>query len=98
MKAYFISETEVLDSAALAEFVLQYLAALHTAGGRAFHTAKGRIVGLEGTPPSRVVISEWDSVELAQAFRNSASFQSLLPLRDRAIRIARSYIVEAPSD
>ena len=98
MKAYIISETDVLDSVALAEFVPQYLEALKAAGGRAFHTAKGRTVGLEGIPPTRVVISEWDSLELAQAFRNSASFRSLLPLRDRAIRIVRSYIVEAISD
>ena len=96
MKAYFISETEVLDSVALAEFVPQYLEALKAAGGRASDTARGRIVGLEGTPPARVVISEWDSVELVQTFRNSAGFQRLLPLRDRALRIARSYIVEAP--
>ena len=46
MKSYFISETEALDSAALAEFVPQYLVALKTAGGRAFHTAKGKDRGV----------------------------------------------------
>jgi uncharacterized protein (DUF1330 family) len=98
MKAYFISETEALDSAALAEFVPRYLAALKRAGGRAFQTANGRIVGLEGSPPVRVVISEWDGLEQAQAFRRSSEFESLVPLRDRAIKIIRSYIVETAAE
>ena len=95
-KAYTISELETLDAAAATAFAPVAQAAQKTAGGRAFRTAGGRIVGLEGTaPPSRVAITEWDSLEDAQAFYKSKAWTDLAPQRDKGVKTIRRYIVEA---
>ena len=67
-KAYVISELETLDPAAQAVFTPLAQAAQRAAGGRTFLTGGARVVGLEGaTPPKRVVINEFDSLDQAEA-------------------------------
>jgi heme-degrading monooxygenase HmoA len=48
-----------------------------------------------GEAPKRVGIQEWESLEKAQAFRNSDAFKKLTPQRDKAVKTIRSYAVEA---
>ena len=45
--------------------------------------------------PKRVAINEWDSLEQAQAFYNSAAAKNLEPQRERANKRIRYYAVEA---
>jgi uncharacterized protein (DUF1330 family) len=45
-------------------------------------------------PQTRSNITEWDSVEQAQGWRNSDTFRALAPLRDKAIRTIRAYVIE----
>lgn len=96
-KAYVISELEVLDAAAQAAYTPLIQAAQKGAGiTRNFNTASGRIVALEGAAaPKSVAITEWDSLEQAQAFYNSKAFQDLAPQRNKANKTIRRYIVEA---
>ena len=95
-KAYSVSELETLDAAAQAAYVPAVLAAQRAAGGRPFNTGGGRIVAMEGvTAPKRVAITEWDSLEQAQAFYNSAAWKNLAPQRDKAVKTIRRYTVEA---
>src|SRR6266404_3686482 len=76
-KAYQVVEIEVLDAAAQAVYASLIQAAVKAAGGRLFNTAGGRIVALEGTAaPKIVAINEWDSLEQAQAFVNSAAYKN----------------------
>ena len=83
-KAYTISELEVLDAQA----------ALKAAGGRSFNTGGGKVVGMEGpSPPKRVGLTEWDSLEKAEAFFKSKAFTDL-PDREKAIKTIRRYAVE----
>src|SRR5262249_56687637 len=71
-KAYIVTETEVLDAAALAAYVPQAQAAARAAGGRpGIVPAGGKVVGLIGEPPKRFGVSEWESLEKAQAYYNS---------------------------
>jgi uncharacterized protein (DUF1330 family) len=93
-KAYIVSESEILDTAAAAAYSPLLEAARKTAGGRSFRTT-GKIVATVGTAPKRVNISEWDSLEQAQAWSNSAARKNLEPQREKAIKIIRQYIVEA---
>jgi uncharacterized protein (DUF1330 family) len=51
-------------------------------------------VAYVGEAPKRVAISEWGSVEQAQAFLNSPSWMNLAPQRDKAQKTVRGYIVE----
>jgi uncharacterized protein (DUF1330 family) len=62
----------------------------------ALRTGGGKVVGMEGPPtPKRVAITEWDSLEKAEAFFKSKFFNDLAPERDKALKIIRRYAVEA---
>jgi uncharacterized protein (DUF1330 family) len=94
-KAYIVTENEVIDAAAQAALFPLNVAAQRAAGGRPLGTAGGRIVAFAGDPPKRVGISEWDSLDQAVAFRNSAAWRDLAPQRAKAVKTVRSYAVEA---
>jgi uncharacterized protein (DUF1330 family) len=94
-KAYIVSETETLDATAQAAYSPLIRSAQTAAGGRSFRTAGGRVVAVDGAAPKRVGISEWDSLEQAQAFLNSKAFKDLAPQRDKGLKTVRRYIVEA---
>ena len=95
-KAYSVSEIEMLDATAAEAFAPTVQAAQKAAGGRSFRTAGGRVVAPEGTAaPKRVGITEWDSLEQAEAFYKSAAWSDLAPQRDEAVKTIRRYAVEA---
>jgi uncharacterized protein (DUF1330 family) len=95
-KAYIVAEIETLDAEAQAVYGPLVQAAQSAAGGRNFNTAGGRIVALEGTaPPKRVALTEWDSLEQALAWRNSAAYKNLAPQGDKARNEIRAYAIEA---
>ena len=95
-KAYSVTETESLDAAAQAAYTPLARAAITAAGARNFGTGGGRIVAIEGAAaPKRVAISEWDSLEQAQAFYNSKAWKDLTPQREKAVKTIRRYVVEA---
>ena len=98
-KAYIVTETEVIDAAALAAYVPQAQAAVRAAGGRpGIVPAGGKIVGMVGTPPKRIGASEWESLEKAQTWYNSAERKALAPQRAKAFKIVRQFIVEGPAN
>src|SRR5580704_7431105 len=97
LKAYSVTEVEVLDPSALAVYTPLILAAIKDAGGRTFNTAGGTIA-FTGEVPQRVGIIEWDSLEQAQSFFQSPVFRSLSPQRDKAERYIRQFAVEATSN
>jgi uncharacterized protein (DUF1330 family) len=95
-KAYLVTELQVLDAAATAAYGPKVQATQKAAGGRVLNTAGGRVTSLEGAPPpQRVAITEWDSLEQAQAWNSSQARKSLLPERDKAEKLIRAYVVEA---
>jgi uncharacterized protein (DUF1330 family) len=94
-KAYLVSESEVLDAAALASYTAAIVAVQKAAGGRSFGT-RGKIVASVGDAPKRVGISEWDSLEQVQAYLNSEARKKLVQ-GGKVVKITRQYIVEAGS-
>src|SRR5215216_3453806 len=94
-KADTVSEPETLDAAANAAFVPLSTAAQTAAGGRNLKTGGGKIVAMEGTAPQRVAITEWNSLDQAQAFYKSKAWSDLAPQRDKALKTIRRYAVEA---
>lgn len=95
--AFLVTESEILDQAALAAYVPQVQALLRAAGGRPalISSVGGRIVGLMGEAPKTFVVSEWGSLVKAQAWLNSAELKALAPQREKAYRMIRQFIVEA---
>ncbi len=92
-KAYLVSESEVLDTAALASYTPAIGAVQKAAGGRSFGT-RGKIVASVGDAPKRVGISEWDSLEQVQAYLNSEARKKVVE-GGKVVKITRQYIVEA---
>jgi uncharacterized protein (DUF1330 family) len=91
---YQVVEIDVLDKEAYSkDYIPKAQAAIRAAGGK-FLAAGGKTTTIEGEPPNpRIVIQQWDSLEKVQAYRNSAAFKDLLPLRDKMAKF-RSYVVE----
>ena|SRR2546423_12697794 len=97
-KAYLVTETELLDAAALAEYTPKAQANVKAAGGRTgVVPANGKIVGLIGDPPKRFGVSEWESMEILQTYYKSPERQALNELRAKAFKTVRQFIVEAPA-
>jgi uncharacterized protein (DUF1330 family) len=93
-KAYTISELEVLDATALAAYVPKVLEAQKAAGARPLRTAGGQIVAMEGTAPKRVAITEFESLEQAEAFYKSKAWNDLATERNKAVKTIQRYAVE----
>ena len=73
-----------------------HLVRAFSAGGSSLPDRGGKVVGLDGRPPpKRVAITEWDSLEQAEAFIKSKAWTDLGPDRDKAIKTIRRYAVEA---
>ena len=91
---YQVTEIDILDQEAyLKDYVPKSRAAIQAAGGKLL-AAGGKTTAIEGEPPkSRAVIQQWDSLEKIQAYRNSAAFKDLLPLREKLAKF-RSFVVE----
>jgi uncharacterized protein (DUF1330 family) len=93
-KAYTVAELEVLDAAVLAAYVPKVLEAQKAAGARPLRTAGGKIVAMEGTAPKRVAITEFDSLEQAEAFYKSKAWNDLASERNKAVKTIKRYAVE----
>jgi uncharacterized protein (DUF1330 family) len=95
LKAYVISENEILDASAQAAYLPTARKLIEEAHGRALRTAAGRVVQLEGdAPPKTAALTEWDSVDDAVAFYKSKAWTDLAPQRDKAVKVVRRYAVE----
>jgi uncharacterized protein (DUF1330 family) len=91
---YQITEIDVLNQEAyLKDYAPKAQAVIKGAGGK-FLAAGGKTTTIEGEPPkSRIVLQQWDSVEQIQAYRNSAAFKELLPIREKLAKF-RAFVVE----
>jgi uncharacterized protein (DUF1330 family) len=91
---YQIVEIDVLNQDAYVnDYAPKAQAAIKAAGGK-FLAAGGKTTTIEGDPPkNRIVIQQWDSVEKIAAYRASAAFKDLLPLREKLAKF-RSFAVE----
>jgi uncharacterized protein (DUF1330 family) len=91
---YQIVEIDVLNQDAYVnDYAPKAQAAIKAAGGK-FLAAGGKTTTIEGDPPkNRIVIQQWDSVERIAAYRASAAFKDLLPLREKLAKF-RSFTVE----
>jgi uncharacterized protein (DUF1330 family) len=96
-KAYSVTEIEVIDVAAQALYVPAAVAEVGFAGGRPINTPGGKIVALVGEAPTRVAVTEWASLDKAQAFYDSKDWKRLAPQRDKAQKVIRQYVIENPN-
>jgi len=77
----------------LSDYAPKAWAVIEAAGGKLL-AAGGKTTTIEGEPPkARVTVQQWASIEQYQAYRNSAAFKELLPLREKMGKF-RTFTVE----
>ncbi|UCV13359.1 DUF1330 domain-containing protein [Quatrionicoccus australiensis] len=84
-KGYIVAEVKVHDADAMARYRLMSQAAVEQYGGR-FLVRGGAAEILEGkwTPPQRMVVVEFDTVDQAKRFYDSAEYQAARKTRENA--------------
>ncbi len=94
-KAYIVTEVDVTGDMAVfqRDYAAHAQSTIEPFGGR-YLVRGGRNLGTEGDPPKgRIVISVFDSLEKAQAWRKSPAYMKIVGVREREAK-SRQYIVE----
>ena len=94
-KAYIVTEVDVTGNMDVfqRDYAAHAQATVEPFGGR-YLVRGGRNLGIEGDPPKgRIVISVFDSLEKAQAWRDSPAYKKIAAVREREAK-SRMYIVE----
>ena len=90
--AYVITEIDVTDAAAFAEYAPKVQPSFAPFGGR-YIVRGGKTQSLTGDAPKRVVVLAFDSIDQVRAWYDSPQYESLKVLRDKAGK-ARIFAVE----
>jgi len=91
---YLVEEIDVSNLDAFQKEFAPKIGAVNKAAGIRTLVAGGKVTVIDGPPPKgRVVIQAWDSVENAQAFRNSPEFKEAKAIGDKYATY-RSFLVE----
>lgn len=93
MTAYMIAEMDVTDAASYEAYKAEAAAVMARFGGR-YIVRGGAATVLEGAPPKRVVVVEFDSIEDARRWYDSAEYQKARSLRADAA-ISRMFVMPA---
>ena len=90
---YTVTEIDVKNVDAYMKEYVPVVQPLIKKGGGTLLAASLKVTALEGTPPKRVAINRWDSLEAAQAFYNSAEYKTAQQIGDKYATFRR-YAVE----
>ena len=93
---YVVTEVTIIDEAAFKEFASKTGPTSEPFGGKRI-VRGGKVTPLDGEPPKRVIITAFETTEKAQAWRDSAGWKALLPIRAKAVK-SREYIVEGAAN
>ena len=91
--AYYIADFELTDPEGIKPYRDQVDATFKRYSGR-YIVRAGHVDGLEGNPPNhRLIIIEFDSLDLARAWYNSPEYARIRPFRQRSGH-TNAYIVD----
>ena len=90
--AYVIAEIDVIDAAVYKTYIDRATPIVNSFGGR-FIVRGGKTAPFAGEPPKRVAVYVFDSMEKAQAYRDSAAYKEIIPIRDKSSKF-RAIIAE----
>ena len=96
-KALLVTESEVVDRAAVPPYSSVLTPAMQTAGGQWAGGGTGpseKITAVVGDPPKRLGVVVFDNADKAQGWLKSSGREAIAPQRNKAIKIIRQYIVE----
>jgi uncharacterized protein (DUF1330 family) len=92
MATYMIGEIEITDQKTYDEYRGKVLATIEQYGGK-FIARGGKVEGLEGAKPNRIVILEFPTFEQASKWYHSPEYAPLITLRQKGSK-GRLMLVE----
>ncbi len=87
--AYTIAEVEVTDPATYQQYIA---VGVPPSAGR-FIARGGKTYIVNGEPPKRIALIQWESFERAKAFYESEEYKRVIPIRDKSSRF-RAFVIE----
>ena len=96
-KAFLVTESEILDRAAVESYGTALASAMKSAGGHWVGGASGptdKITAVIGDPPKRFGVTEFENIDKAQAWLKSSSREAIAPQRNKAVKITRQFMFE----
>jgi uncharacterized protein (DUF1330 family) len=93
---YLVAEVDITDPKTFETYRTQVPGTLAPYHGH-FVIRGGKITPLEGEPPRRLSVVEFESVEQAHAWYDSKAYQAIAPIRQRSAK-TRSFIIEGAAE
>ena len=90
--AFTIAEIQVTDPEAFKEYANATGKGVPAAGGR-FIVRSGKSFVISGEPPKNIAVIQWDSLEKARTYFESAEYKKLAEVRDKASKF-RAFTIE----
>ena len=92
--AYVITELDMADKDAfLKDYAPLIPPTFQPFGGR-YIVRGGTTVSFDGSAPKRIVVTAFDSMEKAKAWRASEAYKNVIPMLNQVVTSVRSYAVE----
>ena len=92
LPGYVVAEVDVTDPATFQKYADKAPGTITASGGH-YVIRGGKSVSVEGEPPKRFVVIQFDSVEKAKAWEDSPAYEAIKPIRHSSAK-SRVFIIE----
>jgi uncharacterized protein (DUF1330 family) len=92
LPGYAVAEVDVTDPATFQEYAEKAPGTIAASGGH-YIIRGGKSMSIEGEPPKRFVVIQFDSVEKAKAWEDSPAYDAIKPIRHSSAK-SRVFIIE----
>jgi uncharacterized protein (DUF1330 family) len=90
---YVVGELDITDPVAYQQYAAKSPAIVAAHGGEYLIRGGSKVTPLEGEPPKRFVVIQYESVEKALEWYNSPDYAAIRPIREKSAK-SRVFIVE----
>jgi len=92
LPGYVVAEVDVTDPATFQKYAEKAPGTIAASGGH-YVIRGGKSMSIEGEPPKRFVVIQFDSVEKAKAWEDSPAYDAIKPIRHSSAK-SRVFIIE----
>ncbi len=92
LPGYVIAEVEVTDPGTFQKYADKAPGTIAASGGH-YLIRGGKTLSIEGDPPKRFVVIQFESVEKAKAWEDSPAYEAIKPIRHSSAK-SRVFIAE----
>lgn len=92
LPGYVVAEVDVTDPATFQKYAEKAPGTIAASGGH-YVIRGGKSQSIEGEPPKRFVVIQFESVEKAKAWEDSPAYEAIKPIRHSSAK-SRVFIIE----